>query len=452
MAVTVHAATLIVTNTNDSGPGSLRDAIINANDGDTIDATGVSGTILLTGGELFNTHSVTIIGPGAGNLAVNGNATFRVFHNEGSNTTISGLTITNGVSEFGLGGGGILNNGGLTVIDTSIVNNDGDQDGGGIYSTFGALPQTLTVMNSTISNNVPGGIEVCCAYETLTVMNSTISNNVSDSSMGGVYIHGVGPLTLTVTNSTISGNQNSFGGGGIAAGDATVTVTNSTISGNTGGCAGGGIYANETQLTVKNSTISGNSSPQGVCSPGSGLGGGIYSIGFNGTLTVTDSTISDNSATAAGGGIWNGHQVTSLIVKNSTFNGNSAPTGGTIWNNGGGTVQMGNTILNAGASGGTIESVGPFTSLGYNLASDDGGGVLTSPGDQINTNPMLGPLQDNGGPTFTHALLHGSPAINAGDPNFTPPPSHDQRGPGFPRVFRGRIDIGSFEVQRHRTP
>src|SRR5438067_2119435 len=333
MAVTLHAATITVTNTNDSGAGSLRAAIQVANDGDTIDATGVSGTILLTSGQLYINPSVTIIGPGAGNLAVNGNATFRVFQTEGSNTTISGLTITNGVSENGLGGGGILNHGGLTVIDTSIVNNDGGDDGGGIYSTFGALPQTLTVMNSTISNNVPGGIEVCCAYE---------------------------------------------------------------------------------------------------------------------TLTVTDSTISDNSATAAGGGIWNGHQVTSLIVKNSTFNGNSAPTGGTIWNNGGGTVQMGNTILNAGASGGTIESIGPFTSLGYNLASDDGGGVLTSPGDQINTNPMLGPLQDNGGPTFTHALLHGSPAINAGDPNFTPPPSHDQRGPGFPRVFRGRIDIGSFEVQRRR--
>ena len=449
MAVTVHAATITVTNTNDSGAGSLRDAIINANDGDTIDATGVSGTILLTGGELFNTHSVTIIGPGAGNLAVNGNATFRVFRNEGSNTTISGLTITNGVDEFGLGGDGILNEGGLTVIDTSIVNNNGGGEGGGIKSAFG-VPNTTTVINSTISNNDPGGIDVCCAYATLTVVNSTISNNVSDSNMGGVYIHGVGPLTLTVTNSTIGGNQNSFGGGGIAAVGATVTVTNSTISGNTGGCAGGGIYANETQLTVNNSTISGNSSPQGVCSPGSGLGGGIYSIGFNGTLTVTDSTISDNSATAAGGGIWNGHQVTSLIVKNSTFNGNSAPTGGTIENNGGGTVQMGNTILNAGVSGGTIESVGPFTSLGYNLASDDGGGVLTSPGDQINTNPMLGPLQDNGGPTFTHALLHGSPAINAGDPNFTPPPSHDQRGPGFPRVFRGRIDIGSFEVQRRR--
>ena len=87
---------------------------------------------------------------------------------------------------------------------------------------------------------------------------------------------------------------------------------------------------------------------------------------------------------------------------------------------------------------------GTLTSLGYNLASDDGGGVLIGPGDQINTDPLVGPVQDNGGPTFTHALLPDSPAINAGDPNFTPPPFYDQRGPGFDRIANGRIDIGSF--------
>src|SRR5207248_6130002 len=73
-------------------------------------------------------------------------------------------------------------------------------------------------------------------------------------------------------------------------------------------------------------------------------------------------------------------------------------------------------------------------------------------GDQINTDPMLGPLQDNGGPTFTHALLPGSPAIDAGDPSFAPPPFFDQRGPGFDRVSGSRIDIGSFEVQAGGTP
>jgi hypothetical protein len=97
------ANTIVVTNTNDSGPGSLRDALAAANDGDTIDATGVSGTILLTSGELqISTPDITINGPGAGTLAINGNATFRVFENLASNVTISGFTITNGVS--GLGG------------------------------------------------------------------------------------------------------------------------------------------------------------------------------------------------------------------------------------------------------------------------------------------------------------------------------------------------------------
>src|SRR6201987_6421652 len=97
--VSVHSSygnTITVTNTNDSGPGSLRDALAVANDGDTIDATGVSGTILLTSGELQINNSVTINGPGAGNLAVNGNATSRVFHNFASNVTISGFTIING--------------------------------------------------------------------------------------------------------------------------------------------------------------------------------------------------------------------------------------------------------------------------------------------------------------------------------------------------------------------
>src|SRR5439155_14743800 len=123
-------------------------------------------------------------------------------------------------------------------------------------------------------------------------------------------------------------------------------------------------------------------------------------------------------------------------------------------------LEMANTIFNAGASGENILSPsGTVTSHGYNLSSDaaggDGttgpGGLLNAPGDIRNTNPLLGPLQNNGGPTMTHALLVHSPAINAGDPSFSPyafnpPLLYDQRdGPGFPRVFNGRVDIGAFE-------
>ena len=87
------------------------------------------------------------------------------------------------------------------------------------------------------------------------------------------------------------------------------------------------------------------------------------------------------------------------------------------------------------------------TSLGYNISSDDGSGHFDWSGGQPLADPMLGPFQDNGGPTLTHALLPGSPGINAGDPGFTPPPFFDQRGPGFKRVVNSRIDKGSFEVQ-----
>jgi len=171
-------------------------------------------------------------------------------------------------------------------------------------------------------------------------------------------------------------------------------------------------------------------------------------------MAVINSTISGNTVGGTmpeGGGIRNGG---TLTLTNSTLSGNSVPSGqgGAISN--AGQTMIGDTVLNAGASGGTIfNNGGAITSLGYNIASDNGGGVLAGPGDQINTDPMLGPLQDNGGPTFTHALLPGSPAIDAGDPSFTPPPFFDQRGPGFNRVANGRIDKGSFEVQtQRRTP
>jgi Divergent InlB B-repeat domain/Right handed beta helix region len=439
----VPATTCTVNSTADSGSGTLRDCL--AGTADTIDATGVSGTILLTSGELQVTHGVTINGPGAANLAVDGNATFRVFDNFASNVTISGLTITNGLAADGIGGGGILNRGGLALIDSNVVSNVAGNgccyDGGGMYNLGGA---TLTVTDSTISGNSAsydgGGIE---NQGTVTVSNSLISNNSAARDGGG--IDGNGGLSITVGNSTISGNSASGGGGGMCAcgyGGPTTTITNSTISNNSAN-VGGGIY-NLAQapsgLTVLNSTISGN-----FFTGTDQAGGGIMN---GGDATVSNSTISGNSGPANGGGGGGiGNASRSLTVTNSSISGNSAHQGGAIYNWTGGTTQIGDAVLNAGASGGTLfDNSGTIASLGYNLASDNGGGFLTGPGDQINTDPLLGPLQDNGGPTFTHALLPGSPAIDHGDPSFAPPPDYDQRGPGYARVV-GRIDIGSFEVQ-----
>src|SRR4030095_10194588 len=147
--------------------------------------------------------------------------------------------------------------------------------------------------------------------------------------------------------------------------------------------------------------------------------------------TFSNSTLSGNYASLSGGGI-----AGAGAISNSTLSDNG---GGGI--SARGTLGLENTVLKAAARGGNISNNGgTVISHGYNVSSDDGGGFLNGPGDQINTDPLLGPLQYNGGPTLTHALLLGSPAIDAGDPSFTPPPLYDQRGAPFDRVFNGRVD------------
>jgi hypothetical protein len=376
------ANVITVTNTNDSGPGSLRQALADVNDGDTINFA-VTGTIGLTSGELLVDKAITISGPGAENLAVNGNAKSGVFHVTGGNVTISGLTITNG-------------------------NASGNGVGGGIYNDH----STLTVNNSTITGNVSGGIGndgQANGAATLQINNSRISGSFGDaiSNYAACVNHQcAGYAAVQINSSSIAGN----GGYGIFSvaclenqcGQASVQVDSSTLSANNGG-----IFADpRSHLVLANSTLSGN-----------GVGVGNY------------------------------YNVSTSSISNSTLNESS--TSGTDIQNGGGFVTINNTVLKVGPSGRSIVNAGGnVTSLGYNLSSDNGGGYLNGPGDQINTDPLLGPLQDNGGPTFTHALLPGSPAINAGNPSFMPPPYYDQRGPGYDRVRNGRLDSGSFEVQQ----
>jgi hypothetical protein len=283
----------------------------------------------------------------------------------------------------------------------------------------------------------------------VTITNSIVSNNGAVYSEfpftvggdgGGIYNSGG---TLTITNSSVSQNQAGTsdpipgGSGGGISNSGTLTIINSTIDSN--GCAisGGGI-ANYGTLTFTNSTVSDNYAYGQHDGIPWGHGGGIV-----GGVAFNNSTLSGNSANLSAGGIEG-----SGTIMNSTISGNN--NGGISVN---GTLEIGNTILKAGASGPNISNHGgTITSAGYNVSSDNGGGYLMGPGDQINTDPMLGSLQDNGGPTFTHALLPGSPAIDAGDPNFTPPPLYDQRGNPFVRVFNSRIDIGSFEKQPPRRP
>ena len=349
-AVSADANIITVTNTNDGGPGSLRQALADANDGDTI-TFAVTGIIGLTSGELVINRNITISGPGANLLAVSraaNAAPFRIFHVMlGHAVIIEGLTMSNG-----------------SVLNTF---------GGGIYN----FESALTVISCALAGNSALG---------------------QQGSGGGI-----------------------FSNGGGAGGAASLTITSSALSGNT--ATTGGAIANDgssgmANLTISNSTLSGNSASFGG-------GGGVNDNTANGTasITITNSTLSENTS-----------------ANISMFKG--------------GMLDIGNTILKAAASGVNLEigKLATVTSHGYNVCSDNGGGFLNGPGDQINTEPMLGPLQDNGGPTFTHALLPGSPAIDAGDPSFTPPPYYDQRGPVFWRVRNGRIDSGSFEVQAATTP
>jgi len=423
------ANVITVTNTNDSGPGSLRQALADANDGDTInfDVSLKGQTIALTSGELVIDKSITITGPGSDQLAVSAPFQYhiRIVHVMASPTVIiEGLTIGPSLYIYGCG---IQNDQAiLTINNCAVAGNAGLKFGAGISN---------------------GG--------TLTVNNSSITGNALQYQGTGAGISSSG--TLIINNSIISGNVSGKGytdGGGIYS-SGMLEITNSTIDGNSVGGSGGGIY-NTGNAIITSSTISGNFAGGGYPGPPRpGFGGGISSNGTGATLTISNSTISGNSVLTTdkgpgrGGGIGNSG---SLQIANSTISGNSATNGGAICNDAA-PLEIANSILNAGDVGENIfNDGGTITSLGYNLSSDNGGGYLSGPGDQTNTNPILGSLQDNGGPTQTHRPYPQSPAIDAGDPGFTPPPFYDQRGTGFDRVVNGRIDIGSFEVQEGKPP
>jgi hypothetical protein len=372
------------------------------------------------------------------------------------NTTISGnqalstltLTAGGGVANDGSNGGSPT----LTIVNSLVNDNLAmfDQggfpystgNGGGIYNNGASA--TVEITNSTVNNNgvghLPGGSGQTFGYGggiwnsgVATIAGSTVNGNVAGHGGGS---ENSGTLAITgsaVNNNTVGGQvgHSQWGEGGAidSSGSGSLTITNTTLNGNFAFIEGGGLHAANGMVT--NSTISGNQSH---------FGGGISGYPY-----VTNSTISTNSAVfgGVGGGIYGGG-----TIQHCTIAGNTADNfgGGIVVY---GSIGIGNTILKTGTSGANIAiENGTVTSNGYNISNDNGGGFLTGPGDQINTEPILGPLQDNGGPTFTHALLPGSPAIDAGDPNFTPPPFSDQRGPGFDRVVNGRIDVGSFEVQQ----
>jgi hypothetical protein len=385
VSLSASAATIIVTSKADSGAGSLRAALAAAGNGDTIDATGLSGSIKLTNGELLVSKSLTILGPGPHALAVDGNARARIFHISNSVTAaIFGFTVTNGAVlgayPTNLGGGIWNEKSTLTLSNCVITHNQATNDaGGGIYNDSTSGPATLSISASTISYNVTFGLG------------------------GGIYNNGQpGPATLSINASTL--NNNSVIGAG-------------------------------------------------------GAGGAIFNQGNSGiaTLSVTNSTFYNNDSTADGGAIYNaGVGTAELKLIACTFYGNTASgAGANVYNNGGGArLEIGNTILKSGALEENLANNGVLViSDGYNLCSDVGQGQFTNPTDQTNTEPMLNPLADNGGPTFTVAMMPGSPAIDKGKSFGL---TTDQRGVARPVDFPSLTnasggdgsDIGAFEAGR----
>jgi hypothetical protein len=246
------------------------------------------------------------------------------------------------------------------------------------------------------------------------MIGSRVTGNHSRTSAGGLSAVG----TVAITNSTIDGNNADQEGGGLFVGDGSIVLVGVTIRGNMAGTDGGGVYmwAAEVQgLTVTNSTISGNEAE--------GDGGGMFVL--VGTAELTNTTVAYNAAASGGAVAYSDAPVTrELRVVNSIVS-NNVPTNCTA----------------------------VLTSLGHNVEDADSCG-LAEPGDLTEADPMLFPLADNGGPTLTHALLEGSPAIDAADPDACP--DRDQRG--GPRPFDGdgvngaACDIGAYESGAQAPP
>lgn len=429
-------------------------------------SAGVGGAIYISNGSatLRDTNVVTNTATYGGGGGISASAPL----------TITGGTINGNITNSTIDGGG-----GLTVGSTGTTNISGtvfasnqatSTGGGGIRCLYGTLNLTNVTVDGNTAND-GGGIDSGC--DTLTITGGTFNNN---KNMGVEIASG----NLSMSGTTVNGNTTTLIGAGLYLYTTASTISSSTISNNTSAnpnCEGGGIYLNGGALTVNTTTIVSN-----TLSGTNALGGGIF-VGDGTFLTLTNSAIISNTAGQAGGGleILGSPTVTATaIVKNTTISGNTATSSGggimglynasillsnvTVSNNqalyGGGisaaSTQVKNTLI-----AGNISPNGPdcwttLTSLGYNLLGSNShcSGLINGVnGDQVGTglapiDPKLGRLGNNGGATLTHALLFGSPAINAGNPGTPDGTGNhcaitDQRG--VARSMHLPCDIGAFE-------
>ena len=452
-----RAATIMVTNLADSGPGTLRQALADNTSlggGNTITfSNSITGAITLTTTELTVAAPATIRGPGPGVLAVSGNRIGRVFSVLAGTTQISGLTIRDGLVIGGAGalgqdgangrGGGIFNQSTLTlsncvVRSNSVVGGMGGQRNLGVVGSGGAG------LGGGVCNAGGNVFLISCSFDHNTAVGGQGGGAATgDAGSGG---NGLGGAIYTI------GGTNQLTAcsllGGVAMGGSGGVSTNGGTAGNRGQGYGAGLY-NESKTSVFSSTMSGGNAVGAASgsSVGSGYGGGI----FNGTeLALSSCTIASNSASGssfdAGGGIYN---IGVLGITNCTIAGNQADFGGGL----NGNANAAGTIFGANTAGTGPDVNGTINSFDYNLLqSSSGANVAGASGHVIvGQNPLLGPLQDNGGPTLTMALLPGSPAIDQGNSFGL---TTDQRG--LPRPLDSPAvanpgggdgsDIGAYEL------
>jgi predicted outer membrane repeat protein len=366
----------------------------------------VSANAILTLNETRFISNTSNYGGGAVCVDTNGTANI-------SNSFFSG-------NNASLTGGAVANSGKVVVSYSAFTNNHAATHGGAL-GNYGTLDVRATTFTQNTAGINGGGIDTTVV---LTTTNSSFLNNTAGYRGGGINNY-LGKFTV-LTSNFISNTANAYGGG-VTNDAGTATIQSTNFIGNHALDFGGGVR-NGGVITLTTSTLSGNYADHN--------GGAVEN---SGTLVLTNNTLSGNHAVSSNGGglYWVSGSVSIL---NNTFKDNTAGSqGGNIYVGGANNplISLKNTLL---ASGSPNNCDFHVLSTGHNLESANSCG-LTSSGDLVNQNPKLGILQNNGGPTRTHALLGGSPAIDAGTNSGCP--ATDQRGASRPKGLR--CDIGSYE-------
>ncbi|MEP7208645.1 MAG: choice-of-anchor Q domain-containing protein [Casimicrobiaceae bacterium] len=489
-SIAAQAGTFTVSNTNDSGAGSLRDAVTQANNAPGADTVivNVSGTIVLTSGQIRIDAPLTLVGPGASNLTIDGNANGRIFAIIEANApacpalsgpadglvSISGMTLRNGSRNVVDSGGGAIMTAKSLTLDAVVIRDSVGKSGGGMIFNAQYPGQALTITNSQFIGNtarpvVPGntgafrgggllakdncgGARVAA---TVTIDRSVFRGNRVQPAAGlegmggGIALELYGPVVIQDSriidnhaDSSPLSMDAGYNSGGVGGYAQSLTIRRSEISGNSADYVGAlGAFntipgAAAMQLAIVDSTISGNVAHQSI---------GAIILDGNVAAVITNSTVAGNVANFLNSAA-DVNRISGIGLLSEPFDppatGNATPP----------TLQLVASIV----AGGTVASpdigiAGPLVPAPFSVTAGNSlvqaagpGVVLNGTANIAGADPMLAALAFNGGLTQTQALLPGSPAIDAGSNPLSL--ATDQRGGSFARVVGARADMGAYET------